>query len=183
MINVLNREEQLVSDALNELDQARLVYSGDISTDDSDEDDTVIQGAGIAVLMPVKGLIKTVVGCLRKTKKLLKKPSPQYVLNQLNYTVCLNRFFLFRYQPTQLDPLADKLANVSNTVDDLVCSLYSPVNVSHVLTNANLLATKLNEIAITLTTIAGEEDQSWIDFLTTATQHNLQNLQTKVATV
>ncbi len=72
---LLAREEHLVQDALHEVEQSRVVRPGEASSSDSDEEqDASIRGAAVTALPSVKGLLKSALACLRKTRKLLKKP-------------------------------------------------------------------------------------------------------------
>ncbi len=100
----------------------------------------MIQGIGIAILPSVKGLLKATISCLRKTKTLLRKP-PKYN-NRSNSSVSKSKIYyisvhLIRCNPTQLDPLVEELSNLSEYVDEMICSTYSPVNIQQLLDKAN----------------------------------------------
>jgi hypothetical protein len=81
----------------------------------------------------------------------------------------------------RLDPVVEQVSTLSTEVDDLICSLYPPVNVVLAVGHGNTLSSKINQLLKTVQGIAGENDQAWIELLSKAVQHNLQNLQTKAA--
>ena len=114
----------------------------------------------------------------KETTKVLLFGSNSLVSQSDIYYISIH---IFRCNPTQLDPLVKELSNLSDCVDEIVCSTYSPVNIQQLLDKANLLASHLHKILETLKTgISGENEQQWIEFLGVAVEHNLQNLQMKV---
>jgi len=163
--SILHKEEQLINDGLqelNEINSTKPELSG-CSSEDSDlsEDESDICPIGMKILPSVKGLIKSACALLQRTQKIINRaPSCNY---------------------TKLDPLVDQVSKISNSVDDLICSLYVPINVPHVIDHSNVLASKLTTILETVKGIASEVDHDGIQFIATAIQHNLQNLQTKAS--
>ena len=83
---------------------------------------------------------------------------------------------------TKLDPLVGVVSKVSTEVDDLICSLYPPVNIIQAVAHGNELFSKINQLLKIIHGIANEDDKSWIDLLSKAVQHNFQNLQSKATT-
>lgn len=75
----------------------------------------------------------------------------------------------------------EQVSKISNSVDDLICSLYVPINLAHVVDHSNVLASKLTTILETVKGIASEADHDGIQFIATAIQHNLRNLQAKAS--
>lgn len=80
-----------------------------------------------------------------------------------------------------MDLIAEVASTISSSLDDLVCSLYSPVNVAQALSNGILLSSRLQEILTIARDLAGEEDQKWIELIDKGINHNLQNLQAKAS--
>lgn len=159
VIRVLGAAENLITDAIEELDESREIEEEN-EDDDSDNDETAIRGAAVTLLPSVKGLIKSSAALIRKTKKLVSSYSNP--------------------DQTKLDPLV-KVSILSTVIDDIICCLYTPINVSQALEHANVLSSHVGHILDTVKGIAGEEDQRWIDLLSTAVQHNLSTLQNKVS--
>ena len=56
-----------------------------------------------------------------------------------------------------------------------------PINLAHVVDHSNVLASKLTTILETVKGIASEADHDGIQFIATAIQHNLRNLQAKAS--
>lgn len=71
------------------------------------------------------------------------------------------------------------MSTISNEVDDLICSLYTPMNVAQAAEHGTTLASITNQLLSVNKTIATEDDKNWIDLLSKAVEHNLQNLQLK----
>ena len=90
----------------------------------------------------------------------------------------LNEFF-DRNDLTKIDPVAELCSTVSTIVDDLICTLYPPVNIGQAIEQGDLLSSKVNNILKAVQDIATEEDQHWIELLFKAVQHNLTNLKSK----
>ena len=176
---LLVREERLIGDALEELEQVQSPTTvkksydhlttkqflqdcqhtdSDVSVEDSDDDSEVILGVALELLPPLKGLLKSSRAILRRTKKMLAKPAI--------------------YVPVQLDAYVEQVPTLSSVVDDLVCSLYAPVNPSLVSEHGHLLISKLSQMLETSKEIAGEEDEQWIELYSRAIQRKLQDLQT-----
>ena len=82
---------------------------------------------------------------------------------------------------SRLDPVVEQVSTMSTEVDDLICSLYPPVNIMLAIGHGNSLSSKMDQLLIIVQEIAGEDHQSWIELLSKAIQHNLQNLQSKAA--
>lgn len=70
---------------------------------------------------------------------------------------------------------------MSTEVDDLICSLYAPVNLMLAVGHGNKLSSKVENLLKTVQGIASEDDITWIELLSKAVQHNFQNLQSKAA--
>ena len=81
----------------------------------------------------------------------------------------------------RLDPIVEQVSTMSTEVDDLICSLYPPVNIVLSVGHGNTLSSKMGQLLKIVQGIAGEDDQAWIELLTKAVQHNLQNLQSKAS--
>jgi hypothetical protein len=81
----------------------------------------------------------------------------------------------------RLDPIVEQVSTMSTEVDDLICSLYPPVNIVLAVGHGNTLSSKMDQLLKIVQGIAGEDDQAWIELLSKAVQHNLQNLQSKAS--
>ena len=81
----------------------------------------------------------------------------------------------------RLDPIVEQVSTMSTEVDDLICSLYPPVNIVLSVGHGNTLSSKMGQLLKIVQGIAGEDDQAWIELLSKAVQHNLQNLQSKAS--
>lgn len=90
---------------------------------------------------------------------------------------------LYSTEFTKLDPIAETVSTLSSLVDDLVCSLYSPVNVAQALSNGMALSSSIQQILSITKELAGEEDQKWIELIEKGVQHNLHNLQAKASSI
>lgn len=90
-------------------------------------------------------------------------------------------YLIFRPDHNKLDQLVENVSSLSTIVDDLICSLYPPVNVTQAVEHGSVLSVSLHQLLTTIRGLAGEEDQNWINLLTNAIQHNFQNLQSKAA--
>jgi len=80
----------------------------------------------------------------------------------------------------QLDQMADEVCRTSPSVDDVIMSLYCPMNHQNVSESASKLAHQLKEMLnkarnshFTLVS-----DSTWLDFLDKAIDHNLAKLST-----
>lgn len=161
--SILHKEEQLISDGLQELNEVNSTQPNlsDCSSEDDESSESEFCAAGIKILPSVKGLVKSACALLLRTQKIINRtPSCNY---------------------TKLDPLVEQVSKISNSVDDLICSLYVPINLAQVIDHSNVLASKLTTILETVKGIASEADHDGIQFIATAIQHNLQNLQTKAS--
>lgn len=158
VLAVLSREEELINDAIEELEQAVDASAND---DIDSDDETVIHGIGQELQPSVRGLVKTAAALIRRTKK---------VVNNFN-----------NIDQNRLDPVVEKVSSMSTEVDDLICSLYAPVNLMLAVGHGNKLSSKVENLLKTVQGIAGEDDITWIELLSKAVQHNFQNLQSKAA--
>nr|CAH0107016.1 unnamed protein product [Daphnia galeata] len=157
--SVLSREEQLINDAIEELEEAA---NASINDDEIDSDDeTTIRGVGLELHPSVRGLVKTAAALIRRTKKLISD------FNGVDQN--------------RLDPIVEQVSTMSTEVDDLICSLYPPVNIVLAVGHGNTLSSKMDQLLKIVQGIAGEDDQAWIELLSKAVQHNLQNLQSKAS--
>lgn len=94
----------------------------------------------------------------------------------------LIHLYFISVEQTRLDPLVDIVSSISTEVDDLICSLYSPVNIDQAVVHGKELSSILNQLLEKVKGIANEEDKAWIELLTKAVRHNLHNLESKAAT-
>jgi len=159
----LHKEQQLIKDGLEELNEINSTEPSGNSSEDSEssQNESELCSIGIKILPSVKGLVKSACALLQRTQKIINHaPKCEY---------------------TQLDPLVEQVSKISNSVDDLICSVYVPINLDQVMDHSNLLASKLTTIIETVRGIASEGDHDGIQFIANAIQHNLQNLQTKAS--
>lgn len=79
----------------------------------------------------------------------------------------------------QLDDLADISKEISPSVDDLVLSLYPPMDYSGVDQNACKLTLVLKKVLdiIRVSHVCLEADLNWVQFLNGALDHNLQKIK------
>ncbi|XP_062864549.1 cyclin-D1-binding protein 1 homolog isoform X2 [Trichomycterus rosablanca] len=80
----------------------------------------------------------------------------------------------------QLDDLADVAKEISPSVDELVMSLYPPVEASAVEINVSKLASILRKTLgmIRACHVCSEADVQWVEFLEGAVEHNVQEVKT-----
>jgi len=82
----------------------------------------------------------------------------------------------------QLDEMADEVQRTTPSVDDVVMSLYCPMNHQNVSESASKLAHQLkgllNKARNSHFTV--DSDSTWLDFLTKAVNHNVEKLTSLV---
>lgn len=82
-------------------------------------------------------------------------------------------------QVSQLDDLVSGVQKISPAVDDLISSMYPPVNKDAVKSTAAVLKTQIQALLymVKQSQYTNEEDNSWIQFLLNAVDHNNNKLQ------
>ncbi|XP_036427324.1 cyclin-D1-binding protein 1 homolog [Colossoma macropomum] len=160
----------MVKDALEEMYQA-LAESQDPFSDVLDDDDLEARGnqdtywseSDRQLISKCLGLIKASGACLRKLSIAVQKNGKVDTAENI----------------TQLDDLADAAREISPSVDDLVLSLYPPVDCPVVDQNASKLAAILMKALQIIRSchICLEGDFPWVQFLEGAVDHNLQEVK------
>ncbi|XP_076869812.1 cyclin-D1-binding protein 1 homolog isoform X2 [Brachyhypopomus gauderio] len=161
---------RMVKDALEEMEQS-LAESHDPFSDILDDDDFDAQGnqdtywsqSDRRLACKCLGLIKTSGACLRKLSSAINKNGKVGTPENI----------------AQLDDIAETASEISPSVDDLVLSLYPPVDCTVVDQNACKLAFILRK-ALQISRSCHfclEADMSWVQFLEGAVDHNLQEVQ------
>ncbi|KAL7891100.1 hypothetical protein AOLI_G00005760 [Acnodon oligacanthus] len=160
----------MVKDALEEMNQA-LAESQDPFSDVLDDDELEARGNQDTywsendhqLISKCLGLIKASGACLRKLSIAVQKNGKVDTAENI----------------TQLDDLADAAREISPSVDDLVLSLYPPVNCTVVDQNASKLAAILMKTLQIIRSchVCLEGDLSWVQFLEGAVDHNLQEVK------
>uniref|UniRef100_A0A3B1KJI5 Cyclin D-type binding-protein 1 n=1 Tax=Astyanax mexicanus TaxID=7994 RepID=A0A3B1KJI5_ASTMX len=175
VLHVLSSYVGMVKDALEEMNQA-LSEEQDPFNDvlDDDEDDLDARGnqdtywsqSDRQLISKCLGLIKASGACLRKLSSAVNK----------------NGKVDTPHSVTQLDDLADITREISPGVDDLILSLYPPIDCSAVDQNVCKLAAILRKtLEITRSChVCLEADVAWVQFLEGAVDHNLQEVKSLI---
>uniref|UniRef100_UPI00398F796F cyclin-D1-binding protein 1 homolog isoform X1 n=1 Tax=Pristiophorus japonicus TaxID=55135 RepID=UPI00398F796F len=172
VLSVMSSYAAIVEDALEEMEQARRADNpdpfSDIFDDDDDADlrenrDTYWSEADKQVMAPCLGLLKAAKACLKKVSGAMKTHGKVDTLQHI----------------TQLDDLGDITSEVSPSVDELVLSLYPPMNYITVQMNAAKVASVLNKVLeITKSShMCPESESSWLQFLSGAIDHNMDKVK------
>ncbi|XP_031561427.1 cyclin-D1-binding protein 1 homolog [Actinia tenebrosa] len=173
VLEVFITSSALVRDALTELDQIQS-SNGHHNTNalhDVEEDDTVNEQGWSEkeayLIPPCVGMVKACRSCLKKISDAIKTNGKTTSLEQIN----------------EMDEVAIIVTTVSPKVDDLVSGLYAPLNHNNLSENINQLADilvnlleKSRDSQFTL-----EADNSWLDFLKKAVEHNKTKFVTIIA--
>ncbi|XP_063153466.1 cyclin-D1-binding protein 1 [Candoia aspera] len=161
---------ELVKDALEEMEQMQAEGGG--SPGDLLEDGELgfLENRNLSwsdaerqLLGPCKGLVKATKAGLRKVLGAIRTHGKVDTEEQV----------------AQLDALADAVAELSPSVDELVLSLCPPVNQLTLRLNAGKLASvlmKMLEIART-SHICPPSEESWVQFLGGAVDHNMDKIK------
>uniref|UniRef100_A0A8C9TPD5 Cyclin D-type binding-protein 1 n=1 Tax=Scleropages formosus TaxID=113540 RepID=A0A8C9TPD5_SCLFO len=162
VLSMLASYTGVVKDAIEEMEQAQTESQDPFSDVLDDEElnsrgnqDTYWSESDRQLLAPCQGLMKASAACLRKLSAAVrsngKVDSPESI--------------------AQLDDLADIAKDISPSVDDLALSLYPPVDYSTAFVfHSSLCPTSRNRASH----VCLEADQSWVEFLGGAVEHNLQ---------
>ncbi|KAL9974473.1 hypothetical protein ACROYT_G011508 [Oculina patagonica] len=166
VLAILQSSSELIKDALTELDEAQKC-NGCQGDNDDDDDDTESNKQGWSsedklLVPPCVGLVKACRSCVKKISSAIQTSGQVTSVENIQ----------------QLDKMADKVLRTSPSVDDVVMSLYSPMNHQSVSESASKLANQLKEMLnkarnshFTL-----ESDSTWLDFLNKAIDHNMDKL-------
>uniref|UniRef100_A0A4W5KM96 Cyclin D-type binding-protein 1 n=1 Tax=Hucho hucho TaxID=62062 RepID=A0A4W5KM96_9TELE len=170
VLGVLASYIGVVKDAIEEMEQAQAETQDPFSDvlDDEDQDsrgnqDTYWSEEDRQLMAPCQGLMKASAACLRKLLSAVKA----------NGNVSMPA------SVAQLDDLADIAKEISPSVDDLVLSLYPPMDYSGVDQNACKLTLVLKKVLdiIRASHVCLEADLNWVQFLNGALDHNLQKIK------
>ncbi|XP_048878889.1 cyclin-D1-binding protein 1 homolog [Brienomyrus brachyistius] len=169
VLSLLTSHIAVVKDAIEEMEQAQTEALDPFSDvlDDEDLDsrgnrDTYWSESDRELMAPCQGLMKASAACLRKLTAAVKSNGNASSSESI----------------AQLDDLADITKDISPSVDDLALSLYPPMDYCGVQQNACKVAgvlRKVLEIA-RASHVCLEADQSWVEFLGGAVDHNLQKV-------
>ncbi|GFT73846.1 cyclin-D1-binding protein 1 homolog [Nephila pilipes] len=110
------------------------------------------------VLLPCSGLVKALKACIKKSMQAISERGDG------SNEACIN----------ELDSIVEIVKYSSSVADDFVLSLYPPMNHSAVREQATLMRNKCKEL---LTSVKNSHfcttaDETWIEFLEKATDHN-----------
>jgi len=171
VLKLISSHDDLIKDALQELDEAireQLNESNedtenkDENSDNEDEEmESKWQKNELDVARAALGLVKTAQTCSKKTHQII-----------------LSKGSCVEFQQ-QLDDIAALVEELSPVVDDFVSSLYPPMRILVVMQNADVVASRLRALleAIKNSHCYSEDDTSWWDFLVKATEHNLTKVE------
>ncbi|XP_015769684.1 PREDICTED: cyclin-D1-binding protein 1 homolog [Acropora digitifera] len=163
VIAVLHSNSELVKDALSELSEAQ--KSNGCQSDDDEDKDCNKKGwsdEDRLLVPPCIGLVKACRSCIKKVTSAIQTSG------QVTSTENIQ----------QLDEIADEILRTSPRVDDLVLSLYWPMNHQNVLESATKLSQQLKDLLEKARNshFTVDSDLSWLDFLTKAIDHNFDKL-------
>jgi len=150
----------LVGDALSELEEAQNADGG-LGLDDDEEEDTWSEDDR-TLLGPTLGLLKASKGTIKKISTAIKANGSCTCAAEIQ----------------DLDELMTKISTISPAVDDLACSLYPPMAYGVIRQNSEGVAEVLKNVVsqLSLTHVKKESDDTWIEFLNKAIDHNLQKI-------
>ncbi|PNF25962.1 hypothetical protein B7P43_G06373 [Cryptotermes secundus] len=152
---IMQREEGLVLDAVQEIEE-------EVAADQSDNNKTW-NHKDRELLFPCIGLVKAARSSLKRTDTALRMKGKSETEQQVS----------------QLDDLVSGVKKISPAVDDLISSLYPPMNKDAVRSTAAVLKTQIQALLhmVKQSHYTNEEDNSWIEFLLNAVDHNNNKLQ------
>ncbi|XP_060089484.1 cyclin-D1-binding protein 1 [Heteronotia binoei] len=164
----------VVGDALREMEQALVEGGGpyqDVPEEEEEEEEVAPRGnrevcwseADRRLLDPCVGLVKAAKACLKKILGAVKALGKADTAEQV----------------AQLDDLADAAGDVSPSVDELVLSIYPPVNQLTLRLNAAKLAAVLKKmLEVTWAShVCVPSEESWVQFLSGAVDHNMDKIK------
>ncbi|KAI4886617.1 hypothetical protein NFI96_012736, partial [Prochilodus magdalenae] len=170
VLHVLSSYIGMVKDALEEMNQA-LAEPEDPFSDVLDDDefgargnqDTYWSESERHLISKCLGLIKASGACLRKLSRAVLKNGKVDTAEKIS----------------QLDDLVDAAREISPCVDDLVLTLYPPVDCTAVDQNVSKLAAILKKALEIIRSchVCLEGDLVWVQFLEGAVDHNLQEVK------
>lgn len=152
----LQRQSQLVNDALSELEEARNEGGG---MSDEDEFDVTYTEDDLKLLMPALGLFKTVKALIKKVSQTVKKHGKADTVENIQ----------------QLEELSDICARISPCIDEYSEVLYPPIEPEQVRAKSSVIIQLSNDIHSTLIGkhySNDEEVNQWREFLLKALKHN-----------
>ncbi|XP_067904237.1 cyclin-D1-binding protein 1 homolog [Heterodontus francisci] len=169
VLSLMSSYAAIVEDALEEMEQARHADNPDPFSDIFDDADlrenrdTYWSETDKQVIAPCLGLLKAAKACLKKVSGAMKTHGKVDTLQHI----------------TQLDDLGDVTGEISPSVDELVLSLYPPMNYITVQMNAAKVASVLNKVLeITKSShMCPESENSWLQFLSGAIDHNMDKVK------
>lgn len=166
VIAVLESNSELIKDALSELDEAQKCNGcqGD-NDDDGDDTEAIKQGWSSEdklLVPPCVGLVKACRSCVKKISGAIKTSGQVTSVENIQ----------------QLDEMADEVLRTSPSVDDVVMSLYYPMNRQNVKECTSKLADQLKDLLTRARNshVTVDSDSSWLDFLNKAIDHNLNKI-------
>lgn len=160
----LQSSSDLIKDALTELDEAQRCNG---CQNDNDDDDTESRKQGWSsedklLVPPCVGLVKACRSCVKKISGAIRTSGQVTSVENIQ----------------QLDQMAEEVLRTSPSVDDVVMSVYCPMNHQNVSESASKLSLQLkdmlNKARNSHFTLA--LDSSWLDFLNKAIDHNVAKL-------
>ncbi|XP_051887514.1 LOW QUALITY PROTEIN: cyclin-D1-binding protein 1 homolog [Pristis pectinata] len=171
VLSLMSSYSAIVEDALEEMKQAQHTDNADPFSDIFEDDeshlrenrDTYWSEDDKQVMAPCLGLLKAAKACLKKVSAAVKNSrKSRHVANIV-----------------QLDDLGDVTSEISPSVDELVLSLYPPMNYITVQMNAAKVASVLNKaLEITKSShVCPESESNWLQFLSGAIDHNMDKVK------
>ncbi|GFG33296.1 hypothetical protein Cfor_01796 [Coptotermes formosanus] len=166
--NIVQREEGLVLDALQEIEE-------EVATDQSghrlrgeeeeaeDDNSKTWNNQDRELLFPCMGLVKTARSSLKR----------------IHTTLQMNGKYETEEQVSQLDDLVCEVKEISPAVDDLVSCMYPPMNKNAVKSAVAVLKTRVEALLhmVKQSHYIAEQDTGWTEFLLKAVDHNNNKLQ------
>ncbi|KAK3603407.1 hypothetical protein CHS0354_009387 [Potamilus streckersoni] len=172
LLEVLKRNMHLVSDALQELDQALEIDGEDEGIEEFLGNSQQNHGNNASSWSDRdKDIIVSCLPLIKASKSILKKT---------HAAVRLNGRCSSEEEISQLDDLGDYIESMSPKVDEFATSLYPPLKGPNVLQHGEDLH-KLNTTLLGFlrqSHITAVEDHRWLDFLMKASTHNWTKLKT-----
>jgi len=163
----LQRQFQLVNDALGELEEAKNEGDGGgMMTEEENEFEVSYTEEDLKLLMPALGLFKTVKALIKKVSQTVKKNGNSDTVENIK----------------QLEELSDVCSRISPCIDEYSEVLYPPIEPEEVRAKSRIIIQLSNEIHSTLVGkhySNDEEVKQWREFLLKALKHN--EMQVEVA--
>ncbi|XP_055508400.1 cyclin-D1-binding protein 1 homolog [Leucoraja erinacea] len=171
VLSLMSTYSAIVEDALEEMKQAQHADNADPFSNIFEDDDSYLREnrdtywseEDKQVIAPCLGLLKAAKACLKKVSEAVKNHGKVDTLQNI----------------TQLDDLGDVTNEISPSVDELVLSLYPPMNYITVQMNAAKVASVLKKsLEITKSShVCLESENNWLQFLSGAIDHNMDKVK------